>query len=284
LTHYHAGRGMGVAPSPHLSNYSWSRARKYGRDTPQLPGIPARPPAPGLPAATQPPLRGERDPRPAQHAQPSTARTDRHPGPQSQHPQGQGHTPVRGSQDTPELPGRSQRSREPGAPPSQSPDLDLGGRATSSKARYEPGTAGASGQSPQRSWLRSKEAAAAASPGGRGQRQGGQGCAAPRLRHPRRPRPPRDAHPAHGSQHNTRGATSWSQDPTARAAGAQPAELGDHPGRTPRPSSTPETPAHTSWRRVHGRCAARMSTHHQLCPRTASLPRTHSTSAPAARG
>lgn len=31
---------MGVAPSPHLSNYSLSRARKYCRAVPQLPGIP----------------------------------------------------------------------------------------------------------------------------------------------------------------------------------------------------------------------------------------------------
>lgn len=61
-------------------------------------------------------------------------------------------------------------------------------------------------------------------------------------------------------------------------------ELGNHPGGTPRPGRAPGTPAHARWHRVHGHHAARISTHHRLCPRTASLPQRHLTSARGAWG
>lgn len=80
------------------------------------------------------------------------------------------------------------------------------------------------------------------------------------------------------------GASCQRWAPMARAAGTQLTDSGEHIGGTPGPGRAPQTPAHASWCRVDGCCAARMCTHHWLCPRTASLPQRHSTAARAAWG
>lgn len=117
------------------------------------------------------------------------------------------------------------------------------------------------------------------------QRQGRQGWAVPRHRHLRPPRPQQRCSACPWEPgHSTPGDACRRWDPTARAAEAQPTESGHPPGGTPRPGRALGTPAPTSWHRVHGCCAARMSTHHQSCPRTASPPWMRSTSARAPWG
>lgn len=132
--------------------------------------------------------RGSGTPRPAQHTQLSITCPDTLV-PRADSPRARATVlcrDVRGRRSIPELPGQSQRRREPGAPSLQSANPDLGGRATSSKALYKWGAAGAGSQRPQRGWLRSKEVAqgrdrASISRGraGRGEQPQGTGASGP---------------------------------------------------------------------------------------------------------
>lgn len=129
--------------------------------------------------------------------QPTCTAQPRHPGTQRQCPQGRSHALRCPRQPKhPELPGQNQCRREPGAASLQSPNLDLGGRATSSKALYErtgPAVrAHGDADLEEKRWHR--EGAMPASMGGSKQRQGCQG-----ELHLRPPQPCSDAHPAHGS-------------------------------------------------------------------------------------
>lgn len=179
--------------------------------------------------------RGSGTPRPAQHTQLSITCPDTLV-PRADSPGARATVlcrDVRGRRSIPELPGQSQRRREPGAPSLQSPNPDLGGKATSSKALYKWGAAGAGSQRLQRGWLRSKtwhrEGTVPASA-----EAGLAGVSGPKAQAPPAPSAPqRCSSCPREPGHSTRGAEYRRWDPTARAAGAPPTESGDHPGGTP---------------------------------------------------
>lgn len=113
------------------------------------------------------------------------------------------------------------------------------------------GTPGPGSQIPG-SWLRRKEVAWGMGHGSIPvEVQAEEGLA--EVRSPMAQAPPAPSAPQQCSScpqepgHGTRGIDCQSWDPRARASGAQPTELGDHPGGTPRPGRAPGTPAGTGF-------------------------------------